>query len=222
MGGPHAIRRGRKSLKFPEEEETPPAADGGHAPPAASPLPGSAACRRPALRILHLPVPICARASFLEHSSLSLSLYIYIHANNPLALFLWRTLLPNLPTQGIPSLLGKLASKRNFRSQTRQNGSKCQRLVGAIPQSAHPEAYKADTSGGFSSPGAVAVEKDSFARYLFKPLAGARRERAGASPASPAEAEGRDACSGAGAGRSAWGAAGEVLGTQRENYSQGN
>lgn len=66
-----------KSLKFPEEEETPPAADGGHAPPAASPLPGSAAYRRPALRILHLPVPICARASFLEHSSLSLSVYIH-------------------------------------------------------------------------------------------------------------------------------------------------
>lgn len=78
------------------------------------------------------------------------------------------------------------------------------------------------TPAGPSSPGAAAVEKDSFARYLLKPLAGARRERAGASPASPAEAEGRDACSGAGAGRSARGAAGEVLGTQRENYSQGN
>lgn len=102
--------------------------------------------------------PHMCTSQFLR-TFLSLSLCIYTSMQTTHWLFLWRTLLPNLPTQGIPSLLGKLASKRNFRSQTRQNGSKCQRLVGAIPQSAHPEAYKADTSGPLLSRGGGCGER---------------------------------------------------------------
>lgn len=65
-----------------------------------------------------------------------------------------------------------------------------------------------------------AVEGESFVQYLPKSLARPCPEGVGASTPSPAEAEGRDACAEAGGGRSEWAAAGEALGTQRENYSQ--
>lgn len=220
MGGPHAIRRGRKSLKFPEEEETPPAADGGHAPPAASPLPGSAACRRPALRILHLPVPICARASFLEHSSLSLCIYTSMQTTHWLC-FSGEPCCQTCPHRASHRYSASLRARETSDHRHGRTGPNVNALWAPSHSQLTPRPTR-QTPAGPSSPGAAAVEKDSFARYLLKPLAGARRERAGASPASPAEAEGRDACSGAGAGRSARGAAGEVLGTQRENYSQGN
>lgn len=120
MGGPHPISRGlkRKSLTFPEEEETLPAADGRQTQPAASRFPGSAACRWPALRFELAHPHICV-SQFLKINS-SLSLYIDIYINNLLAVFLWRTLMTNLPTQGIPSLRGMLASRRNFRSAAAQ------------------------------------------------------------------------------------------------------
>ena len=124
----------------------------------------------------------------------------------------------------------------NFRSTTAQTithgitGPNCQRLLGATLKAA-PPGPKGQRPPGPSSLGAAAW-KESFVQYLLKSLARPWQEGMEASTpspaavegkdacASPAGAEGKDACSEAGGVRSTRAAAGGVLGTQRENYSQ--
>ena len=119
-----------------------------------------------------------------------------------------------------------LLERVNFRSTTGQTiihgitGPSCQRLLGTLLNAA-PTGLVGQGRPGPSSLGAAAGREGSV-RYLLKSLARRWQEGMEASTPSPAGTEGKDAYSEAGAVRSTRAAAGMVLGTQRENYSQWN
>ena len=122
--------------------------------------------------------------------------------------------------------MDSLLEKVNFRSTTGQTiihgimGTNCQRLLGTLLNAA-PPGLMGQRRPGPSSLGTAARREGSL-QYLLKSLARRWQEGTEASTPSPAGAEGRDAHSEAGAVRSTRAAAGMVLGTQRENYSQWN
>lgn len=122
--------------------------------------------------------------------------------------------------------LESLLARVNFRSTIGQTiilgvtGPNSQCLLGTLLNAA-PSGFMGQRWPGPSSLGAAARREGSV-QYLLKSLARRWQEGTEASTPSPAGAEGKDAYSEAGTVRSTRAAAGMVLGTQRENYSQWN